>query len=75
MSPLQLNTAIHKKSARGAWVAQLVKYLPSGPVSVLGLIPMAGSLLSGDPASPYPSAVPPTCVLWLFPPPSHQINK
>ena len=46
----------------GAWVAQLVKRLSSAQdmIGVLGSSPMSGSLLSGESASPSPSA--PACL-------------
>lgn len=37
---------------RDTWVTQLVKCLSQGP-RVLGLSPSLGSLLSGEPASPF----------------------
>ena len=55
-------------TSRGAWVAQLVKCLPSAQVmilGVLGLSPTAGSLLGKVSACPSPSAPPPTPALVL----------
>ena len=46
-----------------AWVAYLLKCLPLAQAMVLGLSPMSGSLLSGEPTSPPLSAVPPACAL------------
>ena len=47
-------------------MAQWVKHQPSGhDLRVLGSSPKSGSLLSGEPASPSPSAAPPACALSL----------
>ena len=50
---------------RGPWVARLVKCLPLAQVTILksGIEPASGSLLSGESASPSPSASPPACAL------------
>ena len=48
---------------QGAWVAQLVKHPPSAQVMIQGLgwsppLTLTLTLLSGEPVSPSPSAVP-----------------
>ena len=52
----------------GAWVAQSVKRLPSVQDMTSGS--WDGALLSGEPASPPPSATPPVCNLLVC-----QVNK
>ena len=58
---------------RGTWVAQSMKLLPSAQVKIpesWNWAPKPGSLFSGAPASPSPSAAPPACALSLC-----QVNK
>ena len=46
----------------------MVKHLPLAQVMIPGVLewnPVFGSLLSGESASPSPSAIPPACDLWL----------
>ena len=56
-----------KSKMRGTLVAQSIKCLALArhDPRVLGSSPILGSLLSGEPASPSPSATPPACALSL----------
>ena len=58
---------LYKYLAKGSWVAQWVKHLPSTDgfdLTVLGWSPASCSLLSGEPASPSLCAAHPACGLW-----------
>ena len=67
--PTSVVTYPFKKLPRGAWVAQLFKHLPCAQVMIPegwgGVPPTSGSLLSGESASPSPSAAPPAYGLSL----------
>ena len=70
LTPACWDTLLKKGKLRGTWVAQWVECLTldfgSGrDLRVMGWSPTPGSVLSGGPASPSPSATPPACRLSL----------